>query len=282
MSMRDFAKLAPQFWIGATGRKLHQNCPEATVVAAYLVSGPHSTMLGLYYLPKIYIAHETGLGMEGASKGLQRAIEAGFCQYDDASEMVFVPEMARFQIAERLEPKDNRCRWIQRAYDALPENPFLGSFYEKYAAAFHLKQSRGATIQTITTSEAPSKPLRSQEKETEKETEQEIETETEKEQEQEHEKREGDLRERETSQPLSPREAKQRQDQKLLHGEIKLYREKHGREPNDTAPGSDLSKEPHAIRLRKTPSNDGRGKVSEHSAPTRRRRQHQGDFTFPG
>ena len=63
----------------------------------------------------------------------------------------------------------------------------------------------------------------------------EIETETEKEQEQEHEKREGDLRERETSQPLSPRKAQERQDQKLLHGEIKLYREKHGREPNDTA-----------------------------------------------
>src|SRR5947207_725699 len=137
------------------------------------------TMLGLYYLPKIYIAHETGLGMEGASKGLQRAIEAGFCRYDDASEMVFVPEMARFQIAERLEPKDNRCRWIQRAYDALPENPFLGSFYEKYAAAFHLKKSRGATITTMTTSESPSKPRRSQEKETEKEIETETETETE-------------------------------------------------------------------------------------------------------
>jgi len=278
MSMRDFAKLAPQFWIGATGRKLHQNCPEATVVAAYLVSGPHSTMLGLYYLPKIYIAHETGLGIEGASKGLQRAIEAGFCQYDEASEMVFIPEMASIQTAEQLEAKDNRCRWVQRAYDALPENPFLASFYEKYAAAFHLKKSRGQNISTLSPSEEATKPLRSQEKEKEQEKEQDFEQEI---GEGTREKR-GSPRERETSQPLSPREAKQRQDQKLLHGEIKLYREKHGREPNDTAPGSDLSKEPHAIRLRKTPSNDGRGKVSEHSAPTRRRRQHQGDFTFPG
>src|SRR5437667_12727582 len=112
--MRDFAKLAPQFWIGTTGRKLHRECPEATVLATYLISGPHSTMLGLYYLPKIYLAHETGLGTEGTSKGLARAIEAGFCLYDDASEMVFIPEMAKFQIAEQLEARDNRVRWIQR------------------------------------------------------------------------------------------------------------------------------------------------------------------------
>src|SRR5438445_9336065 len=139
--MRGYAKISPQFWIGSTGRKLRKSGPEATLVALYLLSNPHANMLGLYYLPKIYIAHETGLGMEGASKGLQRAIEAGLCQYDEASEMVFIPAMARFQIAEQLEAKDNRCRWVQRAYDTLPENPFLASFYEKYAAAFHIKKS---------------------------------------------------------------------------------------------------------------------------------------------
>jgi len=234
--MRDFAKLLPQFWIGATGRKLHKSCPEATVVAVYLISGPQSNMLGLYYLPKMYIAHETGLGTEGAAKGLARAIEAGFCQYDDESETVFIPEMARFQIAERLEPKDNRCRWVQRAYDALPENPFLGMFYEKYASSFHLKRSRGKETQILSPSEAPSKPLRSQEQEQEQE----------KDFDQEIRERAGEgrrsPRERETisenqNQNLSDRRKEQRQHQKLLHGEVKLYEEKHGRKPDDAAFG---------------------------------------------
>ena len=95
--MRDYAKISPQFWIGNTGKKLREAGAEATIVALYLLSNPHANMIGFYYLPKLYIAHETSLGMEGASKGLQRAIEAGFCGYDDASEVVFVYEMARYQ-----------------------------------------------------------------------------------------------------------------------------------------------------------------------------------------
>src|SRR4051812_31012936 len=121
--MREYAKISPQFWIGNTGRQLRAAGTEAMLVGCYLISNPHATMLGLYYLPRPFIAHETGLRAEGASKGLQRAIEAGFCGYDQPSEMVFIYEMARFQIAEQLDPKDKRCTWIQREYDALPDNP---------------------------------------------------------------------------------------------------------------------------------------------------------------
>ena len=167
--MRDYAKISPQFWIGSTGRKLRDAGPEATLVALYLLSNPHANMLGLYYLPQLYIAHETGLGIEGASKGLRRAIEAEFCDYDEASEVVFVCEMARFQIAERLEPKDKRCIGIQREYDALPNNLFLPNFYEKYVGAFHLKNRREGTSPL---EEAP-KALRSQEQEQEQEQERE-------------------------------------------------------------------------------------------------------------
>ena len=167
--MRNYAKISPQFWIGSTGRKLRDAGPEATLVALYLLSNPHANMLGLYYLPQLYIAHETGLGIEGASKGLRRAIEAEFCDYDEASEVVFVCEMARFQIAERLEPKDKRCIGIQREYDALPNNLFLPNFYEKYVGAFHLKNRREGTSPL---EEAP-KALRSQEQEQEQEQERE-------------------------------------------------------------------------------------------------------------
>src|SRR5207302_7001940 len=119
------------------------------------------------YLPQLYIAHETGLGIEGASNGLRMAIEAGFCDYDADSEVVFVYEMARFQIAERLEPPDKRCTGIQREYDALPNNLFLSNFYEKYVGAFHLKKPREGTSPF----EGASKALRSQEQEQEQEQE---------------------------------------------------------------------------------------------------------------
>src|SRR5437667_491378 len=62
--MRGYAKISPQFWIGDTGRKLRDAGQEAMLVGLYLLSNPHANMLGLYYLPKLFIAHETGLGLE--------------------------------------------------------------------------------------------------------------------------------------------------------------------------------------------------------------------------
>ncbi|EAA8947744.1 hypothetical protein B6440_24925, partial [Salmonella enterica] len=79
--MRDYATVSPQFWLGETGRKLRKEGAEVQVVAFYLMTSPHANMLGLYYLPILYLAHETGLDMEGAWKGLQRAISVDFCSY---------------------------------------------------------------------------------------------------------------------------------------------------------------------------------------------------------
>lgn len=163
--MRRYAKISPQLWIGDTGRHLRESGPEALLVALYLLSNPHANMLGLYYLPTSLIAHETGLASEGASKGLRRAIEAGFCSYDESSEMVFVHEMARYQIADQLATTDKQCTGIQREYDGLPNNPFLPVFYEKYASAFHLTTRR----ENRRPSEGASMLHRSQEQEQEQE-----------------------------------------------------------------------------------------------------------------
>jgi hypothetical protein len=167
--MRDYAKVAPQFWIGQTGKTLRKAGAEAQVVAMYLLTSPHANMLGLYYLPTVYLIHETGLGDEGALKGLQRAIEAGFCSYDEASEVVWVHEMARYQIADQLKDGDNRCKGVQSEYDSLPSNPYLAPFFDRYASAFHMANRRG----NGSPSQAPSKPLGSQEQEQEQEQEKE-------------------------------------------------------------------------------------------------------------
>lgn len=166
------AKVLPQFWIGKTGRDLKKMGPEALIVAMYLLTSPHSNMLGLYYIPVQHIAYETGLGIEGASKGLQRGVKAGFCHYDFESEVVWVIEMAKYQIGASLKPKDNQCLGIQRLYDSLPENPFLSMFFDKYQKSFHLtdcrKNCRELGRKKARASEGASKALRSQEQEQDK------------------------------------------------------------------------------------------------------------------
>ncbi|UXC19137.1 hypothetical protein [Comamonas squillarum] len=162
--MRDYAKVVPKMWHGKTIKALRRS-PEGLVVALYLMSSPSSNMLGLFAQPVLYMAHETGLGQEGAMKGLQKCVEVGYCSYDEDSEFVWVHEMASYQIASELKASDLRCKGIQKDYDALPDNPFLGVFFDRYQQAFHLERKRG----NGDSSKAPSKALRSQEQEQEQE-----------------------------------------------------------------------------------------------------------------
>lgn len=163
--MRDYGKVSPKFWIGSTGKALRKQGVEAQLVGLYLLTAPLANMLGLYYMPIYTVAGETGLGLRGASKGLQGCIQAGFCRYDEDSEMVWVVEMAHYQIADRLERTDKRSKGVQSAYDDLLENPFLGAFFDKYKDPFNLTHRRGI--------EGACKPLASQEQEQEQEKEQE-------------------------------------------------------------------------------------------------------------
>lgn len=163
--MRDYGKVSPQFWIGRTGKAIRAAGPESTIVALYLMTSPHANMLGLYYLPMMFIAHETGLGMQGAYKGLQGAIEAGLCRYDEATEMVWVMEMARYQVAEALKPADLRVKGVQNEYEKLPDNPYLAPFFDQYGATFHMARRR----ESGSIEQAPCKPLQSQEQEQEHE-----------------------------------------------------------------------------------------------------------------
>lgn len=161
--MRGYSVVAPQFWIGDTGKALKRAGSEAVIVGMYLMTSPHANMLGLYYLPQIYIGHETGLGIEGASKGLASCIEAGFCDYDKESEMVWVHEMARYQVGEALDPKDKRSKGVQNDYDALPANPYLEAFFSRYGTAFCMTKKRASKGKSISPIQPPSESLASQE-----------------------------------------------------------------------------------------------------------------------
>lgn len=167
--MRKYGNVAPTFWTGETGRALVGRGSEGVICALYLMTAPGSNMLGLYYQPLLYMAHETGLGIEGAAKGLQACVDVGFCLHDSRGHFVWVEEMGHFQIADKLAPADLRCKGVQNAYDELPDNPFLGLFFDKYAKDFHLARRReprfpwGAETDLFgdprpTPSEAPCKP----------------------------------------------------------------------------------------------------------------------------
>lgn len=155
--MRDYAQVCPQFWLGKTGKKLRGDA-DAQLVALYLITSPHANMIGVFHCPLMYIAHETGLSMEGASKGLRRVVEEGFCSFDEELELVWVHEMARFQIGDQLSPKDNRVKSTDREFQKIPECQIRQAFYQKYKGAFHLLSNEVPSKGVQSPFEAPSKP----------------------------------------------------------------------------------------------------------------------------
>lgn len=162
--MRNYATVPPSVW--QTDLKKLRGDIEAIAVHYHLTTSPHSTMIGIYPLPLVYLAYEIGSPLEGASKGLQRVCEAGIAAYEEATEIVWVYEMAAMQVAPRLSPKDNKVSSVAKQLAALPMCPITLRFYAHYRDLFHLKDQPileeferaflGAT-------QAPSKALRSKE-----------------------------------------------------------------------------------------------------------------------
>jgi hypothetical protein len=136
--MREYGKVSPRFWTGETGKKIRAMGCDAQLIALYLLTCPNATMTGLYYLPMPTLVHETGIPFEGASKALASLSEGGFAFYDDASEVVFVPEMARHQIGETLTATDKRVKGVVRELESFSKSRFVLEFYEKYKEAFNL------------------------------------------------------------------------------------------------------------------------------------------------
>ena len=140
--MRNFAKISPKFWTGKTGKEIRSLGFQCQILALYLMTNPHSNMIGVYYLPIDYICHDTGSPLEGASKGLLSLSKINFCTYDECSEFVWVHKMALHQCGGQLKENDKRVIAINDAYQSLPELPFLSNFFYNYQTLFHLTELR--------------------------------------------------------------------------------------------------------------------------------------------
>jgi hypothetical protein len=168
--VREYGKVAPQFWTGTTGRQIRELGPDAQRVALYLLTGPSAHETGLYPLALPLVAHHLGTPLKGATRALRSLEGVGFAHYDDEAEHVWVPEMARFQIGESLKDGDRRVWGVAASILAMRSSRFFGAFVEKYREPYRLETApRWPEITRAL--QAPSDPLRSKENEKEKEQE---------------------------------------------------------------------------------------------------------------
>lgn len=140
--MRSFGTVKPTFWNGPSGRAIREAGADVQLVALYLLTNPHANMIGLYYLPMVFARKELPLAMPQILKSMQALDALGFASYDTTAEVVWVREMAKFQLGDELKLEDRRVKGIATLYWDVPPNRFLGEFFDRYAEPFHLPRRR--------------------------------------------------------------------------------------------------------------------------------------------
>ena len=192
--MREFGKVSPRFWVAGSGRRMRGNS-DAQFLALYLMTCPSSSMSGLFTLSLPAMCHELGLPEKRVRAALEALHDEDVAHFDEAADLVWVPNMIRYQVGERLEQRDNRVPALIRELAPFRGHPFLTELIQRSQGAFCIPESLAGPLRrgfetTATPNgsplEAPSegleangepllraahKPLRSQEQETEQETE---------------------------------------------------------------------------------------------------------------
>src|SRR5574337_1395355 len=140
--MRKKISFSSSFWIGERKASYLKLDSISREMLFYLSTTHHSTMIGIYLLPIGYIANDLGCSIEGASKGLSRLIDEGFCSYDFTSEYIWVHEMAADEFGKPLKNGDKRIGNINDLYESMPELSFIGDFYDKYCDFLKLKTKK--------------------------------------------------------------------------------------------------------------------------------------------
>jgi hypothetical protein len=165
MGSRRYGMILTTFYTGPTGVKIRRAGERPQHVALYTCTSPSTSMLGFFYLPVSTIAHDTGIPLEGAREALVSLQAVGFCEYDDETEWVWIPELARYQLGEILGPKDNRHKAMLGKLQESKGSVFYGKFLDRYRVPYQIPDESPF--------KAPPKPLRSQEQDQEQDQDQE-------------------------------------------------------------------------------------------------------------
>jgi hypothetical protein len=136
--VQDYSIIKSSFWVGPIGKKIRAlKDKDARILAMYLLSNPHKSILGLYYLPIPSIVHETELTEAETRKAFKKLQRIGFAFWDEATEYVFIPGMLNDNIGNSLKPTDGRMKKYQEAFASIPfDVKFKKSLFQQYGSGY--------------------------------------------------------------------------------------------------------------------------------------------------
>jgi hypothetical protein len=165
--MRAYSQVYTCFW---TDTLIQSLTDAAKLLALYLLTGPHTTMLGCFRLPVGYVAEDLKWEKEAALQGLVELENRGFMKRDALLDWVWIPQFLKWNPIEN----PNQAKGIAKLVDQLPPSlVFLNPLKTRLLDySKHFEEGFRNRLETL------SQPFRNQEQEQEQKKEQEQETST--------------------------------------------------------------------------------------------------------
>lgn len=102
-------------------------------LAHFLYSGPNAVKYGLYCKPLEVMAAEFGRTHAQIKGALEVLAKLDYAHFDELTSFVWVPKMAFWQLRPLpLKVGDHNIKAARAWYRAVPRNPFLGEFFDRY------------------------------------------------------------------------------------------------------------------------------------------------------
>ncbi len=159
--MREYGIVFSQFWIHPEIQSLSI---DGKLLAVYLLTSPHTNMLGCFRLPLGYIAEDLNWTHRRVKKGFKELFQMGFVLRDEASNWLLIPNFLKWNPIEN----PNQGKSIVKLFQHIPsETPIYASIIKVLLEhGQHLEEAFLKRLQTL------SKGFRNQEQDQEQKQEQ--------------------------------------------------------------------------------------------------------------
>jgi len=127
--MREYGKIHSSFW---TSQDIRSMTEDGRTLAAYLLTSPHSNMLGCFRVPPIYISDDLQWPLERVLKGFDELSLKGFATLNESSNWVVIHKFLKWNQPEN----PNVVRAAEKLFAQIPTSSGLKSILAWAIAEF--------------------------------------------------------------------------------------------------------------------------------------------------
>ena len=138
--MRDYGKIFTTFWTSPTARAMSE---DGRTVALYLMSSPHTNMIGVFRLPDGYICEDLQWPSERVSKGLANCSLNGFATREEGSKWLVIHKHLQWNPIENPNQAKAALKLIESIPQEMPEKPAVARVMADSCERFRDKLDKG-------------------------------------------------------------------------------------------------------------------------------------------